>query len=72
MFLRPLQTKSPSEVAHELFLIFSDVGPPKRIQSDCGSEFKGAVEIVMKEMGVKIIHSRPYHPQAQGKVFIRA
>ena len=67
-FLRPLQSKSSTEVAQRLIEIFSDTGPPVRIQSDQGSEFKGSVKILMEAMGVKIIYSRPYHPQAQGKV----
>ena len=67
-FLRALASKSSAEVATCLIQIFSDVGPPLRIQSDQGNEFKGAVHMLMKALGVKIIHSRPYHPQSQGKV----
>ena len=69
-FLRALQSKSSSEVATCLIQIFSDVGPPLRIQSDQGKEFKGAVKMLMKALGVKVIHSRPYHPQSQGKVCV--
>lgn len=68
IFLRPLKTKSSSEVASILLHIFSDIGPPKRLQSDQGSEFKGAVQQLMEVMQVQIIHSRPYYPQSQGKV----
>ena len=68
IFLRPLKTKSSSEVASVLLHIFSDTGPPKRLQSDQGSEFKGAVQQLMEIMQVQIIHSRPYYPQSQGKV----
>lgn len=68
IFLRPLESKSSTEVATRLTEIFSDTGPPARIQSDQGTEFKGSVQVLMKAMGVKIIHSRPYHPQSQGKV----
>ena len=67
IFLRPLQSKSSTEVAAVVMQIFSDVGPPKIIQTDQGTEFKGVVEQVIK---VKIIHSRPYHPQSQGKVVL--
>ena len=67
-FLRPLQSKSSSEIAQRLIEIFCDTGPPVRIQSDQGTEFKGCVKLLMQAMGVKIIYSRPYHPQAQGKV----
>ena len=68
IFLRPLQSKSSTEVASVVMQIFSDVGPPKIIQTDQGTEFKGVVEQVMNKLKVKIIHSRPYHPQSQGKV----
>ena len=67
-YLRALQSKSSTEVAGRLLEIFSDAGPPLRLQSDQGTEFKGAVKKLMKTMQVRIIHSRPYHPQAQGKV----
>ena len=67
-FLRPLHTESSAEVASRLIKIFSDVGPPLRIQSDQGAEFKGCVKKVMEAMKVKVIYSRPYHPQSQGKV----
>ena len=69
IFLRPLQSKSSTEVAAVVMQIFSDIGPPKIIQTDQGTEFKGVVEQVMNKLKVKIIHSRPYHPQSQGKVY---
>ena len=54
-FLHAVQTKSSTEVASRLIEIFSDVGPPLRIQSDQGSEFKGSVKELMQAMKVKII-----------------
>ena len=68
LFLRALQSKQASEVASNLLQIFSDAGPPQRIQSDQGSEFKGAVKKLMNDLNVQISVSRPYHPQSQGKV----
>ena len=68
IFLRPLQSKSSTKVASIVMQIFSDVGPPKILQTDQGTEFKGVVEKVMNKLKVKIIHSRPYHPQSQEKV----
>ena len=68
LFLRPLRSKSSSEVATVLLQIFCDIGPPLRIQSDQGTEFKGVVSMLMTSLGVQIIHSAPYHPQSQGKV----
>ena len=68
ILLRALKTKSSAEVATQLLIIFSDTGPPRKLQSDQGSEFKGAVKQLMDTMQVDIIHSRPYYPQSQGKV----
>ena len=65
VFLRPLQSKSSAEVATHVVQMFSDVGPPKIVQTD---QFKGVVERVMEKFKIHIIHSRPYHPQSQGKV----
>ena len=70
IFLRPLQSKSSTEVATHVIQIFSDVGPPGIVQTDQGNEFKGLMEKVMDKFNIKIIHSRPYHPQSQGKVII--
>ena len=70
LFLRPLKSKSSSEVAGVLLQIFSDIGPPLRIQSDQGTEFKGVVHTLMTSLGVQILHSTPYHPQSQGKVSV--
>ena len=68
VFLRVLQSKHSAEVASELLQIFTDAGPPHRLQSDQGNEFKGVVKELMAAMKVNIIYSRPYHPQSQGKV----
>ena len=68
IYLRPLTSKSSAEVASVLLKIFSDAGPPRRLQSDQGAEFKGAIAQLMEAMQVDIIHSRPYCPQSQGKV----
>ena len=70
IYLRPLTSKSSAEVASSasvLLKIFSDAGP-RRLQSDQGAEFKGAVAQLTEAMQVDIIHSRPYYPQSQGKV----
>ena len=70
LFLRALQSKSSTEIASTMLQLFSDIGPPKIVQSDQGNEFKGAVRRTMKAFKVHIICSRPYHPQSQGKVII--
>ena len=38
------------------------------LQSDRGGEFKKWVKKLCKNLNVKMIQSRPYHPQSQGKV----
>ena len=45
-----------------------EFGPPLLLQIDQGSEFKGDVKRLCRKMQVKMIHSRPYHPQSQEKV----
>ena len=42
IFLRPLQSKKAAEMAFNLLQIFSDAGPPIRIQSDQGRGCKAA------------------------------
>lgn len=67
LFLRPLTSKSSAEVAANLLQLFSDIGPPLRIQCDQGKEFKGVVSYIMKSLGVQIINSSPYHPQSHNE-----
>ena len=52
------------------YILFSirTFGPPTRVQSDRGTEFKGAVKTFFKKCGIKNIESRPHHPQSQGKI----
>ena len=45
-WLSPVQRKFPHHVAGQLFKIFSEHGPPGRVQSDNGSEFKEDVKKV--------------------------
>ena len=47
LFLRPLQSKSSTEVATHLIHFVSDVGPPRIVQTDQGTEFKGIVQMFM-------------------------
>ena len=68
VWLRALSDKCSKAIAKELRGIYLEHGPPLVIQSDQGREFKGAVEKLCREMKIKTIHSRPYHPQSQGKV----
>eukprot|EP00118_Oscarella_pearsei_P016214 m.153026 g.153026 ORF g.153026 m.153026 type:complete len:304 (+) comp38614_c0_seq6:96-1007(+) len=68
LVLRPLQKKSASDIAVLLLDIYSLMGTPKILQSDQGTEFKGAVRMVMTNFNVAIVTSSPYHPQSQGKL----
>jgi transposase InsO family protein len=67
---RGITSKRPIEVAACLFDIFTEVGPPRILQSDNGAEFTANVikEIMSLWPSVKIIRGRPRHPQSQGSV----
>lgn len=67
LILRPLKRKTSGKIANELERIFSGHGKPSFLQSDQGTEFKGRVEKVLQKNKIKLIRSRPYHPQLQGK-----
>ena len=67
IFLHALHTKSAAEVVARLYLIFSDLGFPKVLQSDNGPEFinellSGLTEVV----GLDHCRITPYHPQGNG------
>ena len=66
--LRPLEKKASHHVSQALKAIYAEHGPPDRLQSDRGSEFEGKVRPLCKALKIKLIKSRPYHPQSQGKV----
>lgn len=60
--------KNSKDIANALQDIYYEHGPPRVIQCDQGTEFKGAIKKLCKRFEIKIICSRPYHPQSQGKV----
>ena len=68
LWLRPLTYKTSKVVSKALGDLYIEVGPPKVLQSDRGGEFKKWVKKMCKNLNVKMIQSRPYHPQSQGKV----
>ena len=68
VWLRPVSMKSSKNIADELRILYLEHGPPRVIQCDQGGEFKGAVKELCRPLEIKIICSRPYHPQSQGKV----
>ena len=67
-----LQKKAAAEVALNLEMkVFSYLGLPKVLQSDCGREFVNALihKLVENWPGeVTIVNGRPRHPQSQGAV----
>ena len=66
--LYALPTKESIGIANclESFIQHHDI--PEIIQADNGREFKGAVLILSKRLGIQIINGRPRHPQTQGLV----
>ena len=48
--------------------IYMSEGHPTVIQTDCGTEFRGAQDKYCSDIGIKRIVSSPYHQQSQGKV----
>ena len=68
VWLRAVREKSSEVISDEIENIYLEYGPPCVIQSDQGGEFKGAVKRLCHRMNIKLIYSRPFHPQSQGKV----
>lgn len=68
--LRPLKTKTASEVAYNLIDIFCIFGAPCILQSDNGREFVNHIinDLVLMWDGLKIVHGKPRHSQSQGSV----
>ena len=61
-WLKPLESKSSRAIARALKSIYAIHGPPERLQSDNGGEFKGRILEFCKRQKIKPIYSRPYHP----------
>ena len=68
--LRPLRSKTATEVANSLFEIFSIFGVPYILQSDNGREFRNSLISAVKMMwpDMNLVHGRARHPQSQGSV----
>lgn len=68
--LRPMQSKTAAEVAHNLIDIFCLLSPPAILQSDNGREFVAKVIEEMKTIWpeLRIVHGTPRHPQSQGSI----
>jgi len=70
LWLKPLSSHSSSEVARHLSDIFTIFGPPSTLPTDNGTEFRGCVVDICKEMNIELRHGRHRHPQTTGKVSI--
>lgn len=66
MTLWPLIDKSAPVVADAMTYWLASGHQMKYWQSDRGGEFMGPVSILIRRYGIKIIRSRPHHPQSQG------
>ncbi|MGH2611975.1 MAG: RNase H-like domain-containing protein [Rhabdochlamydiaceae bacterium] len=67
--LRALHTKEMTEVALSLWLIMSDFGSPRILQSDNGTEFVNElVNQLVQLFGIDRRLITPYHPRADGLV----
>lgn len=67
MEAKPLRRKSAQEVASFIFKdIICRFGCIIQMTADNGGEFRGATEILLKKYGVKVVHTSPRHPEANG------
>ncbi len=65
----PLRSFKARQVADRLLQLFSRVGIPKEILTDCGTNFLSKLlQQVYKVLGIKGIKTTPYHPQTDGLV----
>lgn len=65
----PLRSVKARQVANCLFQLFSRVGIPREILTDCGTNFLSKLlQQVYQLLGVRGIKTTPYHPQTDGLV----
>lgn len=65
----PLRSITARHVANCLIQLFSRVGIPREILTDCGTNFLSKLlQQVYGLLGIKGIRSTPYHPQTDGLV----
>jgi hypothetical protein len=68
--LRPLKTRTASEIEYNLISIFCILGAPCILQSDNGREFFNHIinYLVLMWDSLKIVHGKLRHSQSQGSV----
>ena len=65
----PLKKIDTVSVAEALLSVFSRVGLPREILSDCGTQFvSNLMQEVYRLLSVKPVTTTPYHPQSNGMV----
>ena len=64
----PMPNKSSEKVVKVVLTWLMHRWPPKVLQSDNGTEFKGALTLLLRQHGIQVINGRPRHPQSQGMV----
>ncbi|XP_036006817.1 uncharacterized protein LOC118567000 [Fundulus heteroclitus] len=65
----PLRSIKARHVANCLLQLFSRVGIPREILTDCGTNFLSKLlQQVYKLLGIKGLKTTPYHPQTDGLV----
>lgn len=67
--IRSLKRKTAQETASNILDMFLTFGPPKKLQTDNGREFKNhLLQEVCKSFGVHMVHGHPRHSQCNGGV----
>ncbi|XP_066940971.1 uncharacterized protein [Macrobrachium rosenbergii] len=65
----PLRSIRGEKVLEAVIGFFTKYGIPKKLQSDCGTNFTSRFfKKKMSELGICHVTSSPYHPQSQGQV----
>jgi hypothetical protein len=63
----PMKSMSSKAVSEELIKIFSRVGFPEKLMSDCAPNFMGKLmDGLCRVTGMSQVHSTPYHPMSNG------
>ncbi|RFU28623.1 hypothetical protein B7463_g7723, partial [Scytalidium lignicola] len=66
--LYTLKSKESELIAQAFAQFIMAFLPPKILQCDNGKEFKGALLILLRKYGIRIINGKPRSPQTQGLV----
>ncbi|KAL0151935.1 hypothetical protein M9458_052742, partial [Cirrhinus mrigala] len=65
----PLRDVTAKQIASALLKFFSQVGVPKEVLSDQGTNFMSRIrQQVYQLLGIKRVRTTPYHPQTDGLV----